>query len=179
MGTAQLGLSYRIGKTGFSRNVIKMTGISQADYDAVNERCNTLREQVAQQQETIDQLKAAKPTVQTEQVVKNEKTVAPVLVVFELGKSNLTKQQRVNLKYAAEAIKSCDGKQFTLEGYADNSTGTAEINERLSRERIAAVMECLVEEFGVPRSQLKSEVKGGVSNMFYNDPALSRAVIIK
>ena len=40
-------------------------------------------------------------------------------------------------------------------------------------------MECLVEEFGVPRSQLKSEVKGGVSNMFYNDPALSRAVIIK
>ena len=179
MTSAQLGLSYRIGKTGFSRNVVKFTGISQADYDAVNERCNTLREQVAKQQETIDQLKSVQPTVQTEQVVKSEKSVAPVLVVFDLGKSTLTKQQRVNLKYAAEAIKSCDGKQFTLEGYADNTTGTAEINERLSRERIAAVMECLVEEFGVPRSQLKSEVKGGVSNMFYNDPALSRAVIIK
>ena len=68
---------------------------------------------------------------------------------------------------------------FTLEGYADKSTGTAEINERLSKERIAAVMDCLVNEFGVSRSQLKADIKGAVDNMFYNDPALSRAVIIK
>ena len=105
--------------------------------------------------------------------------MAPVLVVFDLGKSQLTKQQRVNLKFAAESMKSIPGKVFTLEGYADNSTGTAEINERRSKERIAAVMDCLVNEFGVSRSQLKADIKGAVDNMFYNDPALSRAVIIK
>ena len=37
--------------------------------------------------------------------------------------------------------------------------------------------DCLVKEFGVNSSQLKVEYKGGVDNMFYDDPRMSRAVI--
>lgn len=34
-------------------------------------------------------------------------------------------------------------------------------------------------EFGVPESLLEIGHKGGVENMFYDDPALSRAAITK
>lgn len=180
LGSLTAGVSYRIGQNGFNRNVIKFTGVAQKDYDELNQRTNTLREEVAKLQAENDRLKATPAPAPVKEVVKESTaTMAPVLVVFDLGKSTLTKQQRVNLKFAAESMKSIPGKVFTLEGYADNSTGTAEINERLSRERISAVMDCLVNEFGVKRDQLKAEVKGAVDNMFYNDPALSRAVIIK
>lgn len=47
------------------------------------------------------------------------------------------------------------------------------------RNVLKTVKKCLVEEFGVPATMLRVDVKGGVDNMFYNDPALSRAVIIK
>ncbi|RKW44649.1 MAG: cell envelope biogenesis protein OmpA, partial [Porphyromonas sp.] len=38
---------------------------------------------------------------------------------------------------------------------------------------------CLVNEFGVPASQLIRDDKGGVENMYYNDPRCSRAVLLK
>ena len=95
--------------------------------------------------------------------------MAPVYVLFDLGKSALSKAQRINLQYAAASI----------EAYADNKTGSAETNKRLSSQRAETVKKCLVEEFGVPATMLRVDVKGGVDNMFYNDPALSRAVIIK
>ena len=180
MAQLSAGVSYRIGKNDFNRNIIKFTGVSQKDDDELNDRTNVLRQEVAKLQAENDKLKATPAPAPVKEVIKESSaTMAPVLVVFDLGKSTLTKQQRVNLKFAAESMKSIPGKEFTLEGYADNSTGTKEINERLSRERISAVMDCLVNEFGVKREQLKAEVKGAVDNMFYNDPALSRAVIIK
>ena len=46
-------------------------------------------------------------------------------------------------------------------------------------ERAEAVYDCLVNEYGVSESQLKIDYKGGVDNMFYDDPRLSRAVITR
>ena len=37
--------------------------------------------------------------------------------------------------------------------------------------------DCLVKEFGVPEATLNVAYEGGVDNMFYDDPRLSRAVI--
>lgn len=68
--------------------------------------------------------------------------------------------------------------KYTIIGYADKATGNPEINEILSRERAESVRDCLVNEFGVPASRLNVSWKGGVGNMFYNDPALSRVAII-
>ena len=62
--------------------------------------------------------------------------------------------------------------------YADKGTGSIERNVILSKNRARVVYECLVNEFGVPKKQLRVDHKGGVDNMFYNDPRLSRAVII-
>ena len=61
----------------------------------------------------------------------------------------------------------------------DAVTGNKEINDRLSKARAEAVYDCLVNEFGVNPNQLRVDYKGGVDNMFYDDPALSRAVITR
>lgn len=66
---------------------------------------------------------------------------------------------------------------YTITGYADSGTGNAELNERLSKARAEAVVECLDKEFGVSKSQLRIDYKGDVDTLLYDDPRLSRAVI--
>ena len=85
-----------------------------------------------------------------------------------------------NDKYIAETIKKADPNAvYIITGYADKGTGSIERNVILSKNRARVVYECLVNEFGVPKKQLRVDHKGGVDNMFYNDPRLSRAVITK
>lgn len=80
----------------------------------------------------------------------------------------------------AEVIKQGDPSTvYTITGYADAGTGSKKGNEKLSKARAEAVYDCLVKEFGVNKSQLKIDYKGGVENMFYDDPRLSRAVITR
>ena len=115
-----------------------------------------------------------------EAAIKKIAVVAPNLVTFKINKSYLSKEARANLGMLAEVIKECDPDVvYTITGYADAATGNDSINNRLSRERAQAVYDCLVKEFGVNPDQLKMEYKGGVGNMFYDDPALSRAVITR
>ena len=79
----------------------------------------------------------------------------------------------------ADAIKRLNNDVvYTVSGYADEATGNKSINERLSKERAEAVYNCLVKEYGVDAKQLEVRYYGGVNNMFYNDPRLSRATII-
>jgi len=47
----------------------------------------------------------------------------------------------------------------------------------LSKERAQAVYDCLTKEFGISESQLEMESQGGVNNMYYDNPALSRATV--
>lgn len=65
-----------------------------------------------------------------------------------------------------------------ISGYADKGTGSPATNERLSKARAEAIYNVLVNEFGVPASQLTTSHYGGVDNMYYDDPRLSRAVIV-
>ncbi len=102
------------------------------------------------------------------------------LVVFQIGKSKLSNEARVNLGMLAEVIKQGDASTtYTITGYADKGTGSKAVNQRLSKARAEAVYNCLVKEFGVNKSQLKIDYKGGVENMFYDDPRMSRAVITR
>ena len=100
------------------------------------------------------------------------------MITFNIGKSKLAKRDRASLSLMADLIKESDESiVYTITGYADAGTGSAERNEVLSRERAEAVYNCLVEEYGVPADRLKVENKVSEENMFYDDPALSRAAI--
>lgn len=165
------GVSYTFKPRGWKTRMVKVV-----EYD--NEAVNDLRRQVAK-------LIAANEKLEREMAGKtvDHKTVVNVggkyLIYFPINVSELSNADRAQLEQVADMIKnSPKGSVYTVVGYADKSTGNAEINETLSRERAQSVRNYLVNQFGIPADRLDVKWMGGVGNMFFNDPALSRVVII-
>lgn len=175
MFTATLGLTYKFKPRGWDRSKT----VTHTIYN--NDEINAMRaelDRISKENAMLEQALAESNTRAAEKVAKH--IVSPSLITFQIGKSKLSNEARANLGMLAEVIKQGDGSTvYTITGYADAGTGSARINERLSKARAEAVRDCLVEEFGVDESQLKVEYKGGVDNMFYDDPRLSRAVITR
>ena len=124
------------------------------------------------------QLENAQSQTITDIQVQNKVLAAPVLITFPINQSEVPKETRVNLGFFAKVIKTGSPDiVYKITGYADMGTGTEKINEELSKKRAQAVYNILVNEFGISASQLRVVHAGGVENMFYDDPRLSRAVI--
>lgn len=172
MLSASLGLTYKLKRRGWD----KPRATATPDHSAQDELQRRLAE-LAAENERLRKIQAEGGKQEVHQV----KTVAAAnLVVFAIGKSTLSREARANLGLMAEAIKQADATAvYTITGYADAGTGSRATNERLSQQRAQAVYDCLTREFGVNPSQLRTEHKGGVENMFYDDARLSRAVITR
>lgn len=172
MLTATVGLTYKFKQRGWSRSKT-VTRTNMGEINALRDQLNRANEENARLRNAIDESNR-----EPKQAVK--KTVASNLIIFRIGSAKLSKEARANLGLLAEAIKSSDPNAvYTITGYADAGTGSKKTNERLSKERAEAVRDCLVNEYGVSDSRLRIDYKGGVSNMFYDDPRLSRAVITR
>lgn len=172
MLSATVGLTYKFKKRGWD----KAKTVVRIDNRAIN----ALRQQLADAEAENDRLKRALAEGNRQKAKEIVTKASANLVTFQIGKATLSNEARANLSLLAEAIKSGDGSVvYTITGYADAGTGSKRINERLSKRRAEAVRDCLVKEFGVSESQLRVDYKGGVDNMFYDDPRLSRAVITK
>lgn len=172
MLSATVGLTYKFKKRGWD----KAKTVVRIDNRAIN----ALRQQLADAEAENDRLKRALAEGNRQKAKEIVTKASANLVTFPIGKATLSNEARANLSLMAEAIKSGDKSVvYTITGYADAGTGSKRINERLSKRRAEAVRDCLVKEFGVSESQLRVDHKGGVDNMFYDDPRLSRAVITK
>lgn len=172
MLSATVGLTYKFKKRGWD----KAKTVVRIDNRAIN----ALRQQLADAEAENDRLKRALAEGNREKAKEIVTKASANLVTFQIGKATLSNEARANLGMMAEAIKSGDKSVvYTITGYADAGTGSKRLNERLSKRRAEAVFNCLVKEFGVSESQLRVDHKGGVDNMFYDDPRLSRAVITK
>lgn len=172
MLSATVGLTYKFKKRGWD----KAKTVVRIDNRAIN----ALRQQLADAEAENDRLKRALAEGNRQKAKEIVTKASANLVTFPIGKATLSNEARANLSLLAEAIKSGDKSVvYTITGYADAGTGSKRLNERLSKRRAEAVRDCLVKEFGVSESQLRVDHKGGVDNMFYDDPRLSRAVITK
>lgn len=172
MLSATVGLTYKFKKRGWD----KAKTVVRIDNRAIN----ALRQQLADAEAENDRLKRALAEGNRQKAKEIVTKASANLVTFPIGKATLSNEARANLSLLAEAIKAGDKSVvYTITGYADAGTGSKRINERLSKKRAEAVFNCLVKEFGVSESQLRVDHKGGVDNMFYDDPRLSRAVITK
>ena len=172
MLSATVGLTYKFKKRGWD----KAKTVVRIDNRAIN----ALRQQLADAEAENDRLKRALAEGNRQKAKEIVTKASANLVTFPIGKATLSNEARANLSLLAEAIKSGDKSVvYTITGYADAGTGSKRLNERLSKRRAEAVFNCLVKEFGVSESQLRVDHKGGVDNMFYDDPRLSRAVITK
>lgn len=171
--SATVGLTYKFKPRGWKEKVI--TIYDETELERLRAQMNELNAEYERmkkvQTDTIE-------TVTTEILLKE--VVAPCMIIFPINKSDLSEDARVNLGMFAENVKKADKEiVYTITGYADAATGNQYINEKLSKDRATAVYRCLVDEFGLNESQLKIDYKGGVENMFYDNPENSRTVIIR
>ena len=97
---------------------------------------------------------------------------------FVVDKWDISKRELINLQSIADLIKSTPHTKYLVCGYADKHTATPDHNLMLSENRANAVYDVLVNQFGVPASQIVKDFKGGVDYMFYNEKELSRCVMI-
>lgn len=172
--SATVGLTYKFPKRGW--NKVKTPVYNDALWNEYRGKMNNLNAE----NERLKALLVEANSKPAETKVEKQIVVPDLIVTFRIGKSALTKEDRVNLGFLAKAIKEGDPKAtYTITGYADAGTGSKKINEHLSKARAAAVYSCLVNEFGVDKSQLRVRHEGGVDNMFYDDPRLSRAAILR
>lgn len=173
MFSATIGLTYKFKPRSWNRSrTIVREVYNNDEINAMREKLNQMSEENARLEEALAQNDRERAQTIVKQITSAN------LIVFPIGESTLSNQARVNLGMLAEVIKQGDASTvYTITGYADAGTGSKEMNERLSKARAEAVCDCLVKEFGVNKSQLKIDYKGGVDNMFYDDPRMSRAVI--
>lgn len=165
--SATVGLTYRFKQRGWGRSkTIVRTHDRQRELKAMQDKLNDMQAQLAQRKR--------------DSITVVRTLAAANFVIFKIDTWDLTNESRVQLGLFAETIKKADPNTvYIITGYADKGTGSIERNVILSKNRARVVYECLVNEFGVPKKQLRVDHKGGVDNMFYNDPRLSRAVITR
>ena len=167
-----VGVTYKFPRRTWGRSTVKTITFS-------DEELRLMREQLKAMNDENNRLKDELATSNkvTERVVETNILSAPYLVTFQISRYALSNEARVNIGFQAKIMKENKNAVYTIIGYADKGTGTKEFNQFLSKSRAEAVYNCLVNEFGVPASQLKITYEGGVDNMFYDDPRVSRAVI--
>ena len=167
-----VGVTYKFPRRTWGRSTVKTITFS-------DEELRLMREQLKAMNDENNRLKDELATSNkvTERVVETNILSAPYLVTFQISRYALSNEARVNIGFQAKIMKENKNAVYTIIGYADKGTGTKEFNQFLSKARAEAVYNCLVNEFGVPASQLKITYEGGVDNMFYDDPRVSRAVI--
>ncbi len=102
---------------------------------------------------------------------------ADELIFFTAESSDITNQEAERLSPIAEKIKQNPSVVYSIEGYADATTGTASYNNKISLARANAVANALAEKFGVNRSQLSVVGKGGVRDIFEREH-MNRCVML-
>ena len=176
MLSASVGVTYKFPLRGFPMSRMLTRTITEV----INRGgANTNGIYDAGLQEELETLRAENERLKVDRTKVTKLMAASAnLITFPIGKSTLSNQARVNIGMFAETIKMCDSDiVYTISGYADKGTGSVKKNQKLSEDRAKAVYDCLVNEFGVNPKQLKLVSNGGVDNMYYDDPNLSRAVI--
>ena len=132
-----------------------------------NSQIDRLNAEIARLQAENDQLRNQKP--EKEVVVEKDIVTFPYLVNFVVNTTDVVNREKVNLETIAKMIKATPEKKYSVVGYADMQTGTAEGNAQLAQGRAQNVYDILINQYGVAPSQLVKDSKGGVDYMYFND----------
>lgn len=181
MTSVTVGFSFKLGKSGFKR----VQKAAPADYTPYLNKISALEGDKAaldtkakQLEKELAEARNQKP--EADAVNKEtEISTSPVALFFGLGKTTLEKKELVNLGFFVEnAMKKDKNKTFTLIGCADKATGSAEVNRRISEQRMQYVYDILVKKYGVSPDRLVKKSEGDSNNRF-DEPELNRIVIIQ
>lgn len=163
IASIDLGVTYNIGKTGWSK------AVSLDDYEALSaEACAklaALRAQLKAEQDENARLRAELAKWANHKCPSvSAPSLAATSVFFDLNSAKLnSKKDLINLEAVAAAAKNSGAKVLVV-GSADSKTGSSAYNQKLSEARAQAVAEELV-SLGVNRSNIEVRGVGGVNEV--------------
>ena len=194
--SATIGVTYKIGKAKeFALGHIEPAPIVEkvVDNSELENKTNELASRLADQQKKNNDLnkalaqekqRANQLNDELEALKKAPKTVKETVVAdingsfrvfYEIGKTNLDEFNSANLEYIAGIIKKTN-KKYIIKGYADKTTGSLSINQKLANKRAENVYNLLIEKYGVNKDMLS--IESYVVNPEGN-PALVRMTEVK
>jgi outer membrane protein OmpA-like peptidoglycan-associated protein len=172
---ASIGLTCRLGKVRtFKRPYPQL--ISALELQAMKQAVDEMAVANVALQNQVQQLES-QPTEVVNADVVIETSIAPRTIFFDINSATLNPRAEMNLKYLAETMAQEPGN-YTVYGYADSATGSAEYNTNLSRRRAQAVVDALVKRYGISADRLTIDAGGGVSS-FGSPSYLNRVVLVK
>ncbi len=169
---AYLGFTYNFNKTDWTAPVVPVC--------PEPENCDALRARLAAADARIADLEAQlKDCLNRPVETKVEAPAGPLATIYyPIGVSRLSRENQRVVKAIAH-VMSESGKSYTLTGWADNYTGTDNINKRLRKNRAEGVAK-LLKANGVAESQLTVTTNdGNLSDLGEKCVALDRAVTIE
>lgn len=105
-------------------------------------------------------------------------SVMPEMAVFfDLNSAKISAREALQLQLYADAIKAACCP-YAVVGYADIQTGTRPYNERLARARAEAVVNMLVDRYGVNPALLTARI-GNLDHPPFADTIYNRTAIIR
>ncbi|NLI64184.1 MAG: OmpA family protein [Bacteroidales bacterium] len=171
------GVTYHFNPSGFRKPQVARQVISEAELKLMRDKMN---EMASQNQNLEAQLLEAERKPEVAIIKETEKTtpdIAPRAVFFAIGSSSVSSQEVVNLGFLADQMKQYPNLKFNLTGFADASTGSADLNKRLSKQRAQSVVEVLVNTYNIDRNRLAVQSVGGVDK--YDKDYLNRMVLVE
>ena len=169
------GITYRFPSRGFRRPVPQL--ISQAELALLQDNLAVMAARNAELQNALAEAKSQPVAEVTETEVVIPSDIAPRTVFFSIGSSEVSPREAMNLSYLAEQMKQFPQTTYTVNGYADAATGSAEFNKQLSLKRAQAVVDVLVHKYGIAADRLKADANGGVDQ--FGQPILNRVVLVQ
>jgi len=100
--------------------------------------------------------------------------IAIYSIFFDTGKSIVKPESAETLKAISEYLNANKNIKVYIVGHTDN-TGDFDFNMKLSKERADAVMEKLINEYGVNKDQMKSYGVGSLSPIASNSTEEGKA----
>jgi outer membrane protein OmpA-like peptidoglycan-associated protein len=180
LATVTAGITYKFNARGFQRASDLIVVEDNTRYVQEIAKLEQMLEKADQKRSVLEmQLKNVKKELNEANSVEIPVPLMPNLAIFfEIGKADLTQKSIINLGYMADVIKQFPGKSFIIFASADKETGTPEFNMQLSQKRGEAVMNAMVEKFGVNPEQLRIVAVGSQEQKF-DKAQLNRVVVIE
>lgn len=169
------GVNYKFGNSNGTHNFAIEQLRDQAEIDGLNAKINSLRSDVdaakaaaAAKDAQIAQLKKALADCENKPapapVEAKAANLAPT-VVFGQGKSVVENSQMANVQMIANYMKANKDAKVKISGYA-SPEGNAELNQKLSEARAAAVKAVLVKKYKIAADRLETEGLGATDKLF-------------
>ena len=175
--SASLGVNFNFGKSEWNCPVTAVCPTwkyTDAEGDALVAKLNNAENKIASLQQQLDACLRRPTAVQKVQDCEGLATV-----YYPINQYGLSSREKTILKSVASVMKEDENKKYVLTGWADNYTGTEEINARLRQQRVDGVKNYLV-SCGVNPSQLETKTdNANLTDFGVKAAPLDRAVTIR